>query len=395
MIIKMSVYLVLILTPINPNVCATPNQLQKIPINDPYESYDSNTALTKTGYSDQLISFLPYSKEMNNQTNKHNKWLLSLDGGGVRSIMQLQIIAEIERMTKKSIIDLFDAVAGTSTGAIIACLLTMPDPDNPSKPKYSAQNLLDIITKRKAEFFKTKFLSFGGLFKTRYKTTSLKNLLIDLFGKNKFSERLLPTVIVTHNLSTNEEQFISSKGNEEFFTWIITLASSAAPTYFKPQKVVPIGAPSSHRGYVLSGGSTCMNNPAMAGISLMHDIFDVDADNLNVLSIGTGTAGITRLNKNLQDGGILTWGFNILNTCIAGQESSTNKLAEFYCKDNYHRLNPILDQCHMKFDDISGSNHDVLFAAARKCIQDNQNEINEIIRKLNPSQSSDNTKSFV
>lgn len=313
------------------------------------------------------------------------RWLLSIDGGGVRSIMQLQIIAAIEKATKKSIVELFDGIAGTSTGGIIACLLTLPDPKNPGKPKYSAQDLLDIFTARKSEFFKSKWQSCFGLFGTRYKTTALKKLLIDLFGDNLFSERLLPTVIATHNLITNEEKLISSNNYEDFFTWSIALATSAAPTYFKPQKISPIGAASSHRGYVLSGGSTCMHNPTMAGVALMHDIYNVDSDNLNILSIGSGNHGITKLNTKLQSGGILTWGFNIVNTCIAGKASSTDKLAEFYCKGHYHRLNPILDQSNMKFDNTSEENHDALFAAAHQCIKDNLHEINRIITLLTNS----------
>ena len=313
------------------------------------------------------------------------RWLLSLDGGGVSGIMQLQIIAEIEKITKKSVVELFDGIAGTSTGGIIACLLTMPNPKNPNMPLYSAQDLLDIFTARREEFFQSKWQSCHGLFKTRYKTTSLKNLLKSLLGNNQFSERLLPTVVVTHNLITNEERLISSNDSEDFFSWSVALATSAAPTYFKPQRIFPVGAHPSHRGYVLSGGATCMNNPTMAGIALMHGAYKVDPDNLNVLSLGSGTSGITRLNPSLQNGGIFSWGMNIASTCIAGQASSTNKLAELYCKDRYHRLNPIIDQENMKFDDISESNQDVLFAAAQQCIKENQTEINEIITLLTNS----------
>ena len=108
------------------------------------------------------------------------RWLLSFDGGGIRGLMQLNILAEIERLTNKSFIELFDAVAGTSIGGMIACLLTMPDPLNPKKPKYTAQNLLDIFVERKNEIFQSKWQSMGGLFSTRYKTTPLKKLLQEL-----------------------------------------------------------------------------------------------------------------------------------------------------------------------------------------------------------------------
>jgi uncharacterized protein len=48
------------------------------------------------------------------------KVLLSMDGGGMRGLISLGILAELEVMTGKPAYELFDMVGGTSTGAIIA-----------------------------------------------------------------------------------------------------------------------------------------------------------------------------------------------------------------------------------------------------------------------------------
>ena len=50
--------------------------------------------------------------------------ILCLDGGGVRGLLQMTILREIERQMKMRIVDLFDWVVGTSTGGIIALALT-------------------------------------------------------------------------------------------------------------------------------------------------------------------------------------------------------------------------------------------------------------------------------
>lgn len=50
--------------------------------------------------------------------------VLCLDGGGVRGLLQLTILREIERRMKMRIVDLFDWVVGTSTGGIIALALS-------------------------------------------------------------------------------------------------------------------------------------------------------------------------------------------------------------------------------------------------------------------------------
>lgn len=46
--------------------------------------------------------------------------LLCLDGGGIRGLVLVQMLLEIERLTQTPIIYLFDWIAGTSTGGILA-----------------------------------------------------------------------------------------------------------------------------------------------------------------------------------------------------------------------------------------------------------------------------------
>lgn len=46
--------------------------------------------------------------------------ILSLDGGGIRGLIPCAVLAEIEQRTGKPIARLFDVIAGTSTGGIIA-----------------------------------------------------------------------------------------------------------------------------------------------------------------------------------------------------------------------------------------------------------------------------------
>src|ERR687887_2923433 len=53
--------------------------------------------------------------------------VLAIDGGGIRGLIPALVLAEIERRTQRPIARLFDLVAGTSTGAILACTLTQPD----------------------------------------------------------------------------------------------------------------------------------------------------------------------------------------------------------------------------------------------------------------------------
>jgi len=51
---------------------------------------------------------------------KGGQRILCLDGGGVRGLVQIEILRQIEEATGKRIPELFDWIVGTSTGGIIA-----------------------------------------------------------------------------------------------------------------------------------------------------------------------------------------------------------------------------------------------------------------------------------
>ncbi len=54
---------------------------------------------------------------------------LAIDGGGLRGVIPATVLAALEELTGRRAHELFDVVAGTSTGAIIALGLTHPDPE--------------------------------------------------------------------------------------------------------------------------------------------------------------------------------------------------------------------------------------------------------------------------
>ena len=51
---------------------------------------------------------------------RYGSRILCLDGGGIRGLVTLSILQEIERRTGKRITEIFDWIVGTSTGGIIA-----------------------------------------------------------------------------------------------------------------------------------------------------------------------------------------------------------------------------------------------------------------------------------
>ena len=46
--------------------------------------------------------------------------ILCLDGGGIKGLIQIEVLLQLERLTGRRITELFDWIVGTSTGGIIA-----------------------------------------------------------------------------------------------------------------------------------------------------------------------------------------------------------------------------------------------------------------------------------
>ena len=64
---------------------------------------------------------------MSDQRFYINRWkktagnrVLFLDGGGIRGLVQIEVLMELQRRTGRKITELFDWIINTSTGGIVA-----------------------------------------------------------------------------------------------------------------------------------------------------------------------------------------------------------------------------------------------------------------------------------
>ena len=132
--------------------------------------------------------------------------ILSIDGGGIRGIIPGQILVEFEKELKRRsgndntrIADCFDLIAGTSTGGILACIYLCPDPDNPSRPRFSAQEAVNLYLENGDEIFDIglwhKITSLGGLADEKYPSDGLEDALEDYLGELRLSQLLKPCLI--------------------------------------------------------------------------------------------------------------------------------------------------------------------------------------------------------
>jgi hypothetical protein len=105
--------------------------------------------------------------------------ILSIDGGGIRGIIPTIVIGYLERECYKysldqgyinastdgneriSMSELFDMVAGTSTGSILATALVTPSQEDRTKPAYYSDKIYDLYVKRGPEIFKHTAFNSG------------------------------------------------------------------------------------------------------------------------------------------------------------------------------------------------------------------------------------------
>ena len=88
------------------------------------------------------------------ETKKLTK-ILSIDGGGIRGVIPGQILVRLEEKLKTldknphaRIADYFDLIAGTSTGGILTCLYLCPESAKSKRPRFSAQDAVDLYLDR-------------------------------------------------------------------------------------------------------------------------------------------------------------------------------------------------------------------------------------------------------
>ena len=238
--------------------------------------------------------------------------LLALDGGGIRGVLSLEILAEVEKKiaAKTGVTrlgDYFDYIGGTSTGAIIAAGLSIG---------MTAAELLKFYREAGVSMFEKNALLKR--LKSFYTDEPLKAKLQGIFqeknGKQAdlTSERLrCLLLVVTRNMTTDSPWPISSNPfakyndptrpdcNCRIPLWQLVRASTAAPVFFPPE-ILNWDPNDPNKSFVfVDGGLTPYNDPSfllfrMATQPAYRLNWKTGEQNLLLISIGTGAAaGVT------------------------------------------------------------------------------------------------------
>jgi len=257
------------------------------------------------------VAYTPRSRDEHFDKATGPKRILALDGGGLRGILTLGILKQIEDELRQRhggaagfrLCHYFDLIAGTSTGAIIAAALAIGMSVEDITKKYFALG---------SRVFKRSLLR-QGWYRAKYDDELLIKELKAVFGADTTlgsKDVLTGLLIVIKRLDTVSPWPVSNNpkgkyfasreggtiGNGDYPLWQTVRASTAAPDYFDPERITIAQLPDHVPVYgdFVDGGVSPFNNPALQAV--MYSTikgyrieWETGPEKLFVVSVGTGT----------------------------------------------------------------------------------------------------------
>ena len=269
-------------------------------------------------------------REKKEDKKKEVRYILAVDGGGMRGIVPAFILKKTnEELRKRGILrplySYFDLVSGTSTGALIALGLTAPV-DNLGIKKEEGEDwevteiiekgrfrktteivkkgeierlgdpeeLLSLYTENGKKIFipddaKGIWRLVGKVTKMlgdKYDTVPLEMFLDEVYGDTLLSEAKVPTMAVSTDTNGCKSFIFRSWDSHGFLVREAARATSAAPTYFAP--AVFMDRETNEKLTLIDGGMIA-NNPILATYIEARKLYP-NADEFRILSISTASS---------------------------------------------------------------------------------------------------------
>ena len=232
------------------------------------------------------------------------KRILSLDGGGIRGLVTIEVLAKIETLLRKRLNrpnlllgEYFDLIAGTSTGSIIATMLSWGMTVDQLREHYLKTASLIFIKDSVLKQHKHTYSS-AGITKALKEALKEENGELATLGSERLKNLLL---VVLRNATTGSPWPLTNNPKAKFNDpkrkdcnlnlplWRLVRASTAAPVFF-PAERIKIG---DEVFEFIDGAVSAYNNPAY--LAYLHATlppyrigWEKGADKLFILSVGTG-----------------------------------------------------------------------------------------------------------
>ncbi|MDD3021080.1 MAG: patatin-like phospholipase family protein [Alphaproteobacteria bacterium] len=284
------------------------------------------------------------NKPPSSQENVPKKPIIALFnyGGGMRGLLPAHFMQKIEEVTGLHMSDMVDVFMGPSTGSILNAALNIPNPHDPSKPKFRARHMVRFYEREGLHIFpRDSFRAFrsmihdfnnrtmkieqlGNLLKHgHYEHANLGRSLRALYGRQKLSDSLKSLIIPVYNIEGaalrptqevgdtphspvhNVNTFLNEGGHAVWlkninFEGAITppttpvvdifdavMASTAAPTYFPCFPFQMKWSEDSPTRTVTGIDGSIFDNPCISYMGALRQHIPKDRD-LIIIVLGTG-----------------------------------------------------------------------------------------------------------
>ncbi|XP_033211846.1 85/88 kDa calcium-independent phospholipase A2 isoform X2 [Belonocnema kinseyi] len=323
--------------------------------------------------------------------------LLCLDGGGIRGLVLVQTLLEVESVLGEPIVSYFDWVAGTSTGGILALGLAAGKTLKECQALYFRLKEEAFVGMRpyNSEPFEKILKECLGAERVMLDIKDRKVMITGVLADRKpvdlhlFRNYDSPSIIMNVPTST---KFKETLPPEEQLLWKAARATGAAPSYFRAF------------GRFLDGGLIA-NNPTLDAMTEIHE-YNLALKAMGrseevvplsvVVSIGTGLIPVTSLTEidvfkpeGLWDAAKLAMGVSTLGHLLVDQATMSDgrvvDRARTWCSMigvPYYRFNPQLTK-EIAMDEKSDVQLAEMIWTAKAFMHANRNQIKELAAVMN------------
>ncbi|HUX38894.1 MAG TPA: patatin-like phospholipase family protein [Rectinemataceae bacterium] len=343
------------------------------------------------------------------ETGKKLVKILSIDGGGIRGLLPALILEELGRRLDsgdkgRPLSSVFDLIAGTSTGALIALGLALPEKTASSRdrgatmarrPALALKDIVDFYERRGKEIFSPNPAS--GLraavhsFRHKYDGSGFERVLSDVFGDATLRDGLTNLLITSLDTKILQPRCLKNRPRRpewsddlDFYMRDAARASSSAPTFFPPALIEPV--PANGQRFCLVDGSMFANNPSLHAYIEATKLFP-GADEYLILSLGTGNDKEGYSYEEISRWGILEWinpmkKLPLFSLMSAGQSESVDHMLARISGVRYIRISVALEGRCLEMDDASPANIRALRSIAYRVIEKNRALMDSLVREL-------------
>lgn len=288
------------------------------------------------------------------------KYVLRLDGGGIKGAFTARILDSIGKIMGKPVQSKFDLIFGTSIGGLMGLKLAQLK----HTETFECQSLF-VNSMPNRIFDKSALDHTLGLFQWKpvYNGKGKTSVIKEVLAPGTIQQTVTPVAVTTFKLGNFEAQVLKSWDEPVIDITTAADMTSAAPVYFPPIKY--------NNDWYVDGGIG-VNNPSMLAIVYAKKMFP--NCRIKVLSIGTGS-WFPKYNDNLEDWGLVEWVKHGIIDMFMGRSSQVNDLAaKLVLGDDYLRFNhrKLID---IATDDTSAGIIDTLFLYADEALDSKKQEL--------------------